>query len=80
MVIQQVKKNQINVREDNMIQKLQSEINYLKDLLQLKKKGKNDELTNQLYTLKQENKRLRRAQLTNQDIEQMMRENREMKI
>ena len=52
MVLQRVKKNEINAKDDALIHKLQSEINYLKELLQLKKKGKQDELTNQLYTLK----------------------------
>jgi hypothetical protein len=32
-VVQQVKKNQISVKDDALIHKLQSEINYLKDLL-----------------------------------------------
>ena len=46
MVMQRVKKNEISAKDDALIHKLQSEINYLKELLQLKKKGKNDELTN----------------------------------
>jgi len=52
MVLQRVKRNEINAKDDALIHKLQSEINYLKELLQLKKKGKSDELTSQLYTLK----------------------------
>jgi len=52
LVMQRVKKNEISAKDDALIHKLQSEINYLKELLQLKKKGKQDELTNQLYTLK----------------------------
>jgi len=46
MVMQRVKKNEISAKDDALIHKLQSEINYLKELLQLKKKGKQDELTN----------------------------------
>ena len=46
MVMQRVKKNEISAKDDALIHKLQNEINYLKELLQLKKKGKNDELTN----------------------------------
>ena len=46
MVVQRVKKNEISAKDDALIHKLQGEINYLKELLQLKKKGKNDELTN----------------------------------
>ena len=40
MVLQKVKKNEVNAKDDALIHKLQNEINYLKELLQLKKKGK----------------------------------------
>ena len=39
-VVQRVKKNEISAKDDALIHKLQSEINYLKELLQLNKKGK----------------------------------------
>ena len=52
-------------KDDKLIHKLQSEISYLKELLQLKKKGKKDELANQLYNLKQENKRLKSIAMSN---------------
>jgi hypothetical protein len=80
MVVQKVKKNEFSAKDDALIHKLQNEINYLKELLQLKKKGKEQELTNQLYLLKQENKRLKMNALTNQQVENMMKENKEMRI
>jgi len=43
-VLQRVKQNEISAKDDALIHKLQSEINYLKELLQLKRKGKNNEL------------------------------------
>lgn len=45
-VMQRVKKNEISAKDDILIHKLQNEINYLKELLQLKKKGKQNDLTN----------------------------------
>ena len=44
--MQRVKKNEISAKDDIQIHKLQNEINYLKELLQLKKKGKQNDLTN----------------------------------
>ena len=79
-VVQQVKRNEINAKDDSLILKLQSEISYLRDLLKLTKKGKQDELASQLYMLKQENRRLRSLALTNEQVESMMKENRAMKL
>jgi hypothetical protein len=39
-VVQKVKRNEINAKDDTLILKLQSEIGYLRDLLKLTKKGK----------------------------------------
>ena len=44
--MQRVKKNEISAKDDILIHKLQNEINYLKELLQLKKKGKQNDLNN----------------------------------
>jgi hypothetical protein len=38
-VSMKIKKNEINARDDALIQKLQKEIVYLKDLLRMKRKG-----------------------------------------
>ena len=51
-IVQSVRKNIFVAKDDQLIHKLQSEISYLKELLQLKRKGKKDELANQLYNLK----------------------------
>lgn len=80
LIVQKVSKNEFSAKDDALIHKLQGEINYLKELLQLKKKGKQDEIANQLYSLKQENQRLKSIAMTNQEIENMMKENREMKM
>jgi hypothetical protein len=36
-VLQHVKKNEINAKDDHLIQRLQREVQYLKDLLTVKK-------------------------------------------
>lgn len=68
------------MHDNTLIQKLQSEIAYLKNLLQLKAKNKNEELTSQLYSLQQENKKLKSQSMSNQQIETMMQENKRLKL
>jgi kinesin family protein 3/17 len=40
-VMQRVKKNEINAKDDALVQKLQKEVLYLKELLQMKRQGFN---------------------------------------
>ena len=62
-VLQHVKRNEINAKDDHLIQRLQKEVQYLKELLTVKKtRGGNqppDMLKVQLVKLKDENERLR---------------------
>ena len=39
--MQRVKKNEINAKDDALVQKLQKEVLYLKELLQMKRQGFN---------------------------------------
>lgn len=57
--MQRFKKNEINAKDDVLIQKLQKEVQHLKELLQLRRKGNVTDISHQLYMLKDENQRLR---------------------
>ena len=72
-------KNEILATDDTLVRKLQQELQYMKDLLQLKRKGGISDMNRQLLLLKQENEKLRSMHDANQ-LEQMKRENRAMKI
>ena len=63
-----------------MVQKLQKEIQYLKDLLQMKRKGDKNSLQVELFKLKEENDRLRQIALSINDVEKLKQENKLMRI
>ena len=52
--------NTIEIKESEKIDELQKEINYLKELLNLKRSGNTDDVHRQLYMLKKENSKLRK--------------------
>jgi hypothetical protein len=60
-VMQRVRRNEINAKDDALVQKLQKEVQYLKELLAMRKRGTGGigEISQQLYILKDENERLR---------------------
>lgn len=58
-VMQRVKRNEINAKDDALVQKLQREVQYLKELLQMRKGGATGAVSQQLYILRDENERLR---------------------
>ena len=76
-----MKKNEINAKDDAMIQKLQREVQYLKEMLQMKRNGINpNHLSLQLYKLKDENEKLKQLAINYEDIERMKQENKLMRI
>lgn len=81
-VMQRVRRNEINAKDDALVQKLQREVQYLKELLTLRKRGSGGigEISQQLYILKDENERLRQMALNYSEIEQMKQENKEMRL
>ena len=79
-VMQRVKRNEINAKDDALVQKLQREVQYLKDLLALRKKGQLGDMSTQLYILRDENERLRQMALNYDEIERMKQENKEMRL
>ena len=78
--MQRVKRNEINAKDDALVQKLQREVQYLKDLLALRKKGQLGDMSTQLYILRDENERLRQIALNYDEIERMKQENKEMRL
>ena len=56
-----VKKNLIDATNDALVKKLQRELVYLKELLQLKRKGQEGQLSIQVVALKEENEKLRQT-------------------
>lgn len=60
--------------------KLQKEIQYLKDLLQMKRKGDKNSLQVQLFKLREENDRLRQIALSVDDVEKLKHENKMMRL
>ncbi|CDW74044.1 kinesin motor domain containing protein [Stylonychia lemnae] len=75
-----ISKNEINAQDDALIQKLQKEIQHLKDLLQMRRKGDQVNIHQQIYQLKEENERLRAMAMTVADVEQLKQENKEMRL
>lgn len=78
--MQRVKRNEINAKDDALVQKLQREVQYLKELLALRRKGAPGDLSQQLYLLKDENMRLREMAIDYEEVERMKRENKEMRL
>ncbi|TNV86797.1 hypothetical protein FGO68_gene1664 [Halteria grandinella] len=79
-VTMKVTKNEINAQDDILVQKLQKEISYLKDLLQMRRKGDKNSLQEQLFRLREENDRLRQIALSISDVEKLKQENKMMRL
>jgi hypothetical protein len=58
-ILQKVSANQVSAADDALVLKLQREIQHLKDILNLKRKGGAQDLHQQLLSLKEENSHLR---------------------
>lgn len=72
--------NEISASDDALVKKLQQELQYLKDLLQLKRKGGMSDVHRQLLMLKQENDKLRSVHTNWEEIERLKMENKMMRI
>ncbi|KAL4438950.1 hypothetical protein ABPG74_016670 [Tetrahymena malaccensis] len=76
-----IKPNEINASDFQIVQKLQREINYLKDLLHMKKKGINpNDIHQRLLKLQEENERLKKTHISINEVEKLIQENRQMKL
>lgn len=75
-----VTKNEINATDDELVKKLQKEVQYLKEILTLKRKGDAVSVHQKLYFLKEENDRLRKMALSVADVEKIKEENKHIKL
>ena len=67
-VMQRVRRNDISAQDDAVITRLQREINFLKEVLILKQKGSNTDLSQKVVRLQEENERLKNMVMSREDI------------
>ena len=81
-IMVRARKNEISALNDELVMKLQREIQHLKGLLNLKKNGGIQELQHQLLVLKEENKKLKKfsSNLTVEEVEKLRQENKRLRI
>ncbi|CAD8085756.1 unnamed protein product [Paramecium primaurelia] len=79
-ITQIVQANSINATDQELVNKLLKEIDYLKQLLNMKRKGLNsNDIHFKLMKIQEENERLRQANLSVNEVEKLMQENRKMR-
>ena len=74
-----VSQNQVNAADDALVSKLQKEIQHLKDILNLKRKGGAHDLHQQLLILKEENSKLKEMVNNGDEVDALRQENRVMR-
>jgi hypothetical protein len=81
-VMVKVKKNEISATNDVVITKLQKEIQHLKTLLNLKRKGGLQELEQRIWRLTEENQKLKTIHhnVTIEEVERLKEENKRLRI
>lgn len=81
-VMVKVKKNEISATNDIVINKLQKEIQHLKTLLNLKRKGGIQELEQKIWKLTEENQKLKTIKqgVTIDEVERLKEENKKLRI
>lgn len=79
-VMSTVKANEVNASDDALVQKLQKEVQHLKEVLNLRRKGKKNDIEGQLIDLKNENLKLREIATNAQEVERLKLENKIMKL
>ncbi|CAG9334348.1 unnamed protein product [Blepharisma stoltei] len=77
-----IKKNEISATNDELILRLQREIQHLKSILNLKRKGGIQELQQEIWELKEENEKLKKlsANATIEEVERLKQENKRLKL
>jgi hypothetical protein len=69
----------VSAADDALVLKLQKEIQHLKDILNLKRRGGNQDLHQQLLVLKEENSKLREIATKAVDADRLREENYRMR-
>ena len=81
-VMVRVTKNEISATNDSLVTRLQREIQHLRSLLSISKKGNMQEISKELLALKEENERLKKItkSLTVEEVEILKQENKKLRI
>jgi len=81
-VMVKIRKNEISATNDQLVSKLQREIQHLKSILSLNKKGGLQDISQQLLALKEENERLKKMtkNLTVEEVESLKQENKKLRL
>ena len=81
-VMVKIKKNEVSATNDQLITKLQREIQHLKTLLNLKRKGGIQELEQKIWMLTEENHKLKsiKETFTAEEVEKLKQENKKLRI
>ena len=81
-VMVKIKKNEISATNDLLVAKLQREIQHLKSVLSLNRRGGLEDLSHQMLALKEENERLKQItkNLTVEEVESLKQENKKLRL
>lgn len=79
-VMVKIKRNEISATNNQLILKLQKEIQHLKTLLNLKRKGGMQELEQKIWVLTEENQKLKNIGFTVEEVERLKVENKKLRI
>ena len=75
-----IKANELDANDEALVQKLHQEVIHLRQVLNLRKKGKIEEIQKQLMQLQKENNRLRQLANNVEEVERLKLENKIMKL
>jgi len=78
--MQKVSKNSVSANDEAVVRQLQKEVQHLREILKLRKKGDQVEISSVMYQLKEENQRLRQMALSANEVEKLKQENKLMRL
>lgn len=79
-VMVKIKVNELDTADDALVRKLHKEVVHLRQVLNLRKKGKFEEIQLQLVKLQKENNRLRDIAEKHEEVENLKLENKYMRM
>lgn len=79
-VMVKVKANELDSNDNALVRKLHKEVQHLRQVLNLRKKGKVEEIQRQLVTLQKENWKLRELAQNSEEVERLKLENKIMRL
>lgn len=75
-----IKANELDATDEALVQKLHEEVVHLRQVLNLRKKGKIEEVQQQLIKLQKENNRLKKIASNAEEVERLKLENKIMRL